>query len=102
MYYLGVPREEKLATEHLCLLGATHNVWCSMASAAVVGAAAVGLVAIGAAEVGAPSGVVHGAVRGGVMSGVLYGASVVQQWLAKQCMCSNSWSSNSGCYLCAE
>jgi hypothetical protein len=46
----------------LCLLGATHNVWCSMASAAVVGAAAVGLVAIGAAEVGAPSGVLHGAV----------------------------------------
>ena len=48
----------------MCLLGATvtHNVWCSMASAAVVGAAAVGLVAIGAAEVGAPSGVLHGAV----------------------------------------
>jgi hypothetical protein len=46
----------------LCLLGATHNVWCSMASAAVVGAAAVSLVAIGAAEVGAPSGVLHGAV----------------------------------------
>ena len=46
----------------MCLLGATHNVWCSMASAAVVGVAAVGLVAIGAAEVGAPSGVLHGAV----------------------------------------
>ena len=65
-----------------------------MASAAavgatVVGAAAVGSVVIGAAEVGVPSG-------------VLYGAAVVQQWLAKQCVRSNSWSSNSGCYLCAE
>ena len=46
----------------MCLLGATHNVWCSMASAAVVGAAAVGSVVIGAAEVGVPSGVLHGAV----------------------------------------
>ena len=46
----------------LCLLGATHNVWCSMASAAVVGAAADGSVVIGAAEVGVPSGVLYGAV----------------------------------------
>ena len=38
----------------------------------------------------------------GVMSGVLYGASVVQLWLVQQCVCSNSWSSNSGCYLCVE
>ena len=52
----------------MCLLRAMHNVWCSMASAAVVGAAAVGSVVIGAAEVG-------------VTSGVLYGAVLVQQWL---------------------
>ena len=51
-----------------CLLGATvtHNVWCSMASAAVasaavVGATVVGAVVIGAAEVGVPSGVLYGA-----------------------------------------
>ena len=51
----------------MCLLGATHNVWCSMASAAVasaavVGATVVGAVVIGAAEVGVPSGVLYGAV----------------------------------------
>ena len=53
----------------MCLLGATvtHNVWCSMASAAVasaavVGATVVGAVVIGAAEVGVPSGVLCGAV----------------------------------------
>ena len=51
----------------MCLLGATHNVWCSMASAAVVGATVVGAAAdgsvvIGAAEVGVPSGVLYGAV----------------------------------------
>jgi hypothetical protein len=45
----------------MCLLGATHNVWCSMASAAVVGATVVGAVVIGAAEVGVPSGVLYGA-----------------------------------------
>ena len=44
-----------------------HNVWCSMASAAVVGAtmvgaAAVGSVVIGAAEVGVPSGALYGTV----------------------------------------
>ena len=50
----------------MCLLGATvtHNVWCSMASAAVasaavVGATVVGAVVIGAAEVGVPSGVLY-------------------------------------------
>ena len=96
----------------MCLLGATHNVWCSMASATVVGAtvvgaAAVGSVVIGAAEVGVLSGVLSvwcsiSVAVVGVMSGVLYGASVVQLWLAQQCVCSNSWSSNSGCYLCAE
>ena len=42
----------------MCLLGATHNIWCSMASAAVVGAtvfraAAVGSLVVGAAKVGA-------------------------------------------------
>ena len=45
----------------MCLLGATvtHNVWCSMASAAVASAAVVGAVVIGAAEVGVPSGVLY-------------------------------------------
>jgi len=51
--------KRRKVSNRMCLLGATHNVWCSMASAAVVGAAAVGLVAIGAAEVGAPSGVLY-------------------------------------------
>ena len=51
----------------MCLLGATHNVWCSMASAVVasaaaVGATVVGAVVIGAAEVGVPSGVMYGVV----------------------------------------
>ena len=51
----------------MCLLGATHNVWCSMASAAVasaavVGTTVVGAVVIGAVEVDVPSGVLHGAV----------------------------------------
>ena len=51
----------------MCLLRAMHNVWCSMASAAVVGATVVGAAAdgsvvIGAAEVGVPSGVLYGAV----------------------------------------
>ena len=51
----------------MCLLGATHNVWCSMANAAVVGAAVVGATAVGsvvfgAAQVGVPSGVLCGAV----------------------------------------
>ena len=57
----------------MCLLGATHNVWCrqhghGMASAAVVGAATVGSVVFGAGEVC-------------VTSGVLYCAVLVQQWL---------------------
>ena len=38
----------------------------------------------------------------GVMGGVLYGAAVVQQWLAQQCVRSNNWSSSSGCYLCVR
>ena len=51
----------------MCLLGATHNVWCSMASAVVIGATVVGAttvdsVVIGAAEVGVPSDVLYGAV----------------------------------------
>ena len=51
----------------MCLLGATHNIWCNMASAAsgsasVVGATVVGAVVIGAAEVGVPSGVLYVAV----------------------------------------
>ena len=45
----------------MCLLGATHNVWCSMASATVVGATVVGAIVIGAAEVGVPSGVLYDA-----------------------------------------
>ena len=45
----------------MCLLGATHNVWCSMASAAVASAAVVGTTVVGAAEVGVPSGVLYGA-----------------------------------------
>ena len=59
--------KRRKVSNRMCLLGATHNVWCSMASAAVVGAtvvgaAAVGSVVIGAAEVGVPSGVLYGAV----------------------------------------
>ena len=46
----------------MCLLGATHNVWRSMASAAVVRVTVVGAVVIGAAEVGVPSGVLYGAI----------------------------------------
>ena len=51
----------------MCLLGATHNVWCSLASAAVVSAtmasaAVVGAVVIGTAEEDVPSGVLYGAV----------------------------------------
>ena len=56
----------------MCLLGATLNAWCSMASAAVVGAIVVGAAAVGS--------VVIGAAEVGVTSGVLYGAVVVQQW----------------------
>ena len=37
----------------MCLLGATHNVWCSMASAAVVGATMVGATAVGPVVFGA-------------------------------------------------
>ena len=50
-----------------------HNVWCSMASAAVVGATVVGAATVGS--------VVIGAAEVGVTSGVLYGAVLVQQWL---------------------
>ena len=53
----------------MCLLGATHSVWCSMASAAVASAAVVGTTVIGA--------VVIGAAEVGVPSGVLYGAALV-------------------------
>ena len=53
----------------MCLLGATHNVWCSMASAAVVGATVVGAAAVGS--------VVFGAAKVCVTSGVLYGAVLV-------------------------
>ena len=43
----------------------------------------------------------------GVMDGVLYGAAIVQQWLAKQCVRNNSWSNSSaacssGCYQCVR
>jgi len=88
----------------MCLFGETLNVWCSMASAAVVGATMVGAAAVGATEVGVTSGVLYGAVVVGVMGGVLYGAAVVQQWLtlAQQCVRSNNWSNNSGCYLCVR
>ena len=89
------------------LLGATHNVWCSMASAAVVGAtmvgaAAVGLVVFDQCSRGTRLAMVWrvvccmfwrkwcniSAAVVGVMSGVLYGAAVVgtavcaqQQWV---------------------
>ena len=111
MYYLG---EEKKSNNRLFLLGVSHNVWCSMASAAVVGATLVGAIVVGAVVIGAAEVArcaewcaawcsISVAVVG-VMSGMLYDASVVQLWLAQQCVCSNScqWSSNSGCYLCAE
>ena len=86
----------------MCLFGETLNVWCSIASAAVVGATVVG-----AAEVGVTSGVLYGAAVlsaavVGVMGDVLFGAAVVRQWSAQQCVRSNSWSSNSGCYLCVR
>ena len=45
----------------MCLLCATLDVWCSVASAAVVGATMVGVAAVGAAEVGVTSGVLYGA-----------------------------------------
>ena len=57
----------------MCLLRAMHNVWCSMASAAVVGATVAGAATVGS--------VVIGAAEVGVTSGVLYGAVLVQQWL---------------------
>ena len=82
----------------MCLLGATHNVWCSIASAAVVGATVVGATAVNSVVIGADwcsSGF-------GVVSSVLYDAIVVQQWLAQQGVRSISWSSNSGYYLCVE
>ena len=58
--------KRRKVSNRMCLLGATHNVWCSMASAAVasaavVGTTVVGAVVIGAAEVGVPSGVLYGA-----------------------------------------
>ena len=67
-----------------------------MAGAAVVGATVVGATMVGAAAVGA--------AEVGVTSGVLYGAAVVQQWLAlaQQCVRSNRWSNNRGYYLCAQ
>ena len=37
----------------MCLLGATHNVRCSMASAAVVGATVFGAAAVGSVVFGA-------------------------------------------------
>ena len=42
-------------SNRMCLLGATHNVWCSMASysAAVVGATVVGAAAVGPVVFGA-------------------------------------------------
>ena len=83
-------REEKSATEYLCVLGATHNVWCSMANvgpntavvgATVVAAATVGSIVIGAigwcAERRAAWCSTSVAVVG-VTSGALYGAAVVQ------------------------
>ena len=77
----------------MCLLGATHNVWYSMASAAVhvVGAVAVGLVVMKAelcAEWCAVWCSISVAVVG-VMSGtgVLCGAAAVQLWLTQQCVC---------------
>ena len=57
----------------MCLFGKTLNVWCSMASAAVVGATVVGATAV--------DSVVFGAAEVCVTSGVLYGAVLVQQWL---------------------
>ena len=93
----------------MCLFGKTFNVWCNMASVAVVGAAVVGATmvgaaAVGAAEVGVTTGVLYGAVVVGVMGSVLYGAAVVQQWfrLAQQFVRNDSWGNNSGCYLCVR
>ena len=57
----------------MCLLGATHDVWCSMASAAVFGATVFGVATV--------ASVVFGAAEVGVSSGVLYGAVLVHQWL---------------------
>ena len=60
-------RRKEEESNRMCLSGETLNVWCSMASAAVVSATVVGAATVGAAEVG-------------VTSGVLYGAVVAQQW----------------------
>ena len=74
-------------SNRMCLFGETLNVWCSMASAAVVSATVVGATAVDAADVhvGVTSGVLYGVVvvqqwSVGVMGGVLYGAAIVQQW----------------------
>ena len=102
-------REEKLAAECVYLVQRTMHGAGSMASAAVVGAtvvgaAAVGSVVFGAAEVCVTSGVpwcaawcsISAAVVA-VMSGS--SAAVVGTTV---CVRSNSWSSNSGRYLCVE
>ena len=101
--------KRRRVSNRVCIFGETLNVWCSMASAAVVGATGVGATMVGAATVGAAdvgvtSGVLYGAVVVVVMGGVLYGAAVVQQWLtlAQQCVRSNSWSNSSECYLCVR
>ena len=65
--------KRRKVSNRMCLLRAMHNVWCSMASAAVVGATVVGAATVGS--------VVIGAAEVGVTSGVLYGAVLVQQWL---------------------
>jgi hypothetical protein len=45
--------KRRKVSNRMCLLGATHNVWCSMASAAVVGATVVGAAAVGPVVFGA-------------------------------------------------
>ena len=45
MYLFGGKRRE--VSNRMFLLGAAHNAWCSMASAALVGATLVGAAAVG-------------------------------------------------------
>ena len=55
-------------SNQVCSLGATLDVWCSVAGATMVGATVVGAAAVGSAVIGA--------IEVGVTSGVLYNAVV--------------------------
>ena len=71
--------KRRKVSNRMCLFGEMLNVWCSMASAAVVGATMVRAAAAGATEVDGTSGVMYGAVVVGGMDGVLLVCCMVQQ-----------------------